>query len=131
MQTKNFECWGKENGNEFSSKITRNPKLIWKEPCRHPSRQRIRHKVPIGNNRISTSTLKTAPFLFDYLYPHLIHPSLDRPHSLDYMASRFNRPFCHSTPSRQTDRLTGLTTSLFQHPLIRSFDCITTRIKTL
>jgi len=35
--------------------------------------------------------------------PHLIHPSLDRLYSPPQTASRSNQPFCHSTPSGQTD----------------------------
>jgi len=35
--------------------------------------------------------------------PHLIHPSLDWPHSPSQMASRSNQLFCHSTLSGPTD----------------------------
>jgi len=40
------------------------------------------------------------------IFTHLIHPSLDRPHSPPRTASRSNQPFCHSTSSGQTDRPT-------------------------
>jgi len=48
-------------------------------------------------------TLFHQNFSFDDLRSHLIHPSLDRPHSPTQTASRSNEPFCHSTSSRQTD----------------------------
>ena len=35
--------------------------------------------------------------------PHLIHPSLDWPHSLSQTASGSNQPFFHSPLTRQTD----------------------------
>jgi len=34
---------------------------------------------------------------FDDHHPHLIHPSLDRPHSPPHTASGSSQPFCHST----------------------------------
>ena len=37
---------------------------------------------------------------------HLMHPSLDQPHSPPQTASRSNQPFCFSTPSGQNDRPT-------------------------
>jgi len=40
--------------------------------------------------------------------PHLIHPSLDRPHSLPQTASGSNQPFCHSTLSGQSHRQTDM-----------------------
>ena len=43
---------------------------------------------------------------FDDHHPHLIHPSLDRPHSPPKTASRSNQPFCQSTLCGQTDRPT-------------------------
>ena len=39
--------------------------------------------------------------------PHLIHPSLDRPHSPSQTESESNQPFYHSTHSGQTDRQTN------------------------
>jgi len=47
-------------------------------------------------------TPKTA-LPFDDHHLHLIHPSLDRPHSPFQTASGSNQPFCHSTLSGQTD----------------------------
>jgi len=41
--------------------------------------------------------------------PHLIHPSLDRVHSPSQMAPGSNQPFCHITPSGQTNRQTDKT----------------------
>ena len=40
----------------------------------------------------TASSLRRSP-------PHLIYPSLDRPHSPLQTASRSNQPFCDSTPS--------------------------------
>ena len=50
------------------------------------------------------------PLPCDGLHSHLIHPSLDGPHSPLQTASRSNQPFCRSTPfgqtsDRPTDRL--------------------------
>jgi len=41
------------------------------------------------------------PLPFNDKRPHLIHLSLNRPHSLSQMASGANQPFCHSTLSDQ------------------------------
>jgi len=49
-------------------------------------------------------THKTVP-------PHLIRPSVDRPHSPSQRAFGSNQPFCHSTPSEHTDRPTGRQTT--------------------
>jgi len=60
------------------------------------------------DNKIAAGGLissRNLPFPFNDHHPHLIHPSLDRPHSYSQTASRFNQPFCHSTLSGQTDRL--------------------------
>jgi len=46
------------------------------------------------------------PFPFEDNHTHLIHLSLDQPHSLSWTASGSNHPFCHSTLSRQTNWLT-------------------------
>ena len=64
-----------------------------------------------GNNYATKSPLRgmpriypqNCPFPFDDPHLHLIHPSLDRPHSLPQTAFRSNQPFCQSTPSGQTD----------------------------
>ena len=79
-------------------KITRNPKVIWDELCRHPSCREFRWlqwdaahlppKLPLPCGR--------SPF-------NLIHPSLDRPHPPPQTASRSNQPFCHSTRDRPID----------------------------
>jgi len=62
--------------------------------------------VTMGRPKFSP---KTAAFPFRWLSPHLIHPSLHRPHSPSQTASGSNQPFCHSTLSdthtdRHTDR---------------------------
>ena len=48
----------------------------------------------------------TCPFYFDDHHPHLIHPSLDRPHSPSQTVSGSTQPFCHNTLCGQTDRPT-------------------------
>ena len=40
---------------------------------------------------------------FDDHHPHLIHPSLDRPHAPPQTASGSNQQFCHNTLCGQTD----------------------------
>jgi len=45
---------------------------------------------------------QNCPFPFDDNYSHLIHPSLDWPHSPSQTASGYNQPFCHNTLSGQT-----------------------------
>jgi len=47
---------------------------------------------------------QNCPFPSNDHYPHLIHPSLDHPHSPSQTASGSNQPFCHSTFSGQIDR---------------------------
>jgi len=47
---------------------------------------------------------ENCPFPFDDHHLHLIHLSLDRPHSPSQTAPGSNQPFCHSTLSGQTDR---------------------------
>jgi len=47
---------------------------------------------------------QNCPFPFDDNQPHLIHPSLNRPHSPSPTASGSNQPFCHSTLCRLTKR---------------------------
>jgi len=69
----------------------------------------------ISHNYATKSPLVTMPF--PHLLPklslplrrsptHLIHPSVDRPHSSPQTASRYNQPFFHNSPIRQTDRMT-------------------------
>jgi len=53
----------------------------------------------------SNSTL-FCPFSFDIHHPHLIHPSLDRPHLLSQTASGSNQSFYYSTLSGHTDKQT-------------------------
>jgi len=64
----------------------------------------IRNKVssPHWLQRDVPNSSQNRPFL----PPHLIHPSLDRPHSPSQTASGSNRPFCHSTFSGHTGRPT-------------------------
>ena len=47
---------------------------------------------------------QNSPFTFDDHYLHLIHRSLDQPHSPSQMAYGSNQPCCHNTLSGQTDR---------------------------
>jgi len=54
---------------------------------------------PKFNNKFAPSLQRSSS--------HLIHSSLDRPHSQSQVASGFNQPFCHSTLSTQTDRQTN------------------------
>ena len=54
---------------------------------------------------MGAKTSQNRPFPREHVDPHLIHPSLDRPHSPSQMASRSNQPFCHrilSGPQTQT-----------------------------
>ena len=60
--------------------------------------------------------------------PHLIHLSLDRPHSPCQTASRSKQPFCHSTASRQTNRRARRQACI--NSRLRSIDCIATRLIT-
>jgi len=61
------------------------------------------------------SNLGRSPFPFDDHHPHLIHQSLDRPHSPSQTASGSNQPFCHITLSGQTDRHTHTHTHTHTH----------------
>jgi len=47
-----------------------------------------------------------CPFSFNVHHRHLIHPSLNRPHTPSQTASRSTQPFFHNILSRQTDRQT-------------------------
>ena len=64
----------------------------------------LRNKGPIGYN--GTPQIHNCPFPFDNHHSNLIHPFLNRPHSPSQTASGSNQPFCHSTLSGPTDRLT-------------------------
>jgi len=80
---------------------TRNPKVMWEELCHHPSQQRITMpQSPHWLQWDASHSPQHCPFPRQSS-PHLIHQSLDRPHSLPQKASRSNQPFCHSTPSIQ------------------------------
>jgi len=61
----------------------------------HTSAQ-LRNKVPIGYNGMPQIHPENCPFPFDDNHPHLIHISLDQPHSSSQMASGFNQPFCQN-----------------------------------
>jgi len=80
----------------FDNKETSPPKVTWEESV----------AVFIGYNGCSKFTLN-CPFPFDDHHPHLIHTSLDRPHSPPQTASGSNQPFATvHFPGRQTDRQT-------------------------
>jgi len=56
---------------------TENPKVIWEEPRRHPSRKKI--ATPQSPHWLQWDALHLPPklpLLFNDLYLHLIHPSL-------------------------------------------------------
>jgi len=72
-----------------------------------PSRQRI--STPHSSHWLQWDAPHLSPKLpipFDDFHPNPIYSSLNRPHSLPQMASRSNQPFCRSTPSKPTGRLT-------------------------
>jgi len=74
------------------------------------------NKVRWDNVRWVIWTLpQNWPSPFDGLYPHLIHPSLDRPHSPLQMTSRSNQLFYHNSPTGPTDWQMGKVTSLCQN----------------
>jgi len=96
--------------------ITRNPKVIWEEPRRHPSRQRITmHKVSLVTMGCPTFTPpslppspKNYPFPFNDLHPIWYPSSTDRTHHPKWHSD----PISHFStihppdrpPDRQTDR---------------------------
>jgi len=53
--------------------------------------------VPIGYNGTPQIHPQNCPLTFDDNHSHLIHPSLDRPHSPCQTASGSIQLFCHST----------------------------------
>jgi len=65
----------------------------------------LRNKVPVGYNGMPQIHPK-LPLSFENYHPHLIHPSLERPHSPSQTASGSTQLFCHNTLSGQTDRQT-------------------------
>jgi len=85
------------------------PKIIWEEHV----------AVPIGYNGTPHIHiyLQNCPFPFDNNHLHLIHPSLDRPHSPSQTASGSSQPFCHSTLAEQTDRQMVSASGLHQQRL--------------
>jgi len=68
--------------------------------------RRVHHKEPIGYNGTPQIHPQNCPFPFDDHHIHLIHPSVDRPHSPSQTASGSNQQFCHNTLSGETDRQT-------------------------
>jgi len=52
------------------------------------------------------NSLPKLPFTFNDYHPHLIHLSLDWPHSPSETSSVSNQPFCHNTLCKLTDRPT-------------------------
>jgi len=50
---------------------------------------------------------QNRPFPFVHVYPRIIHPFLDRPHSPSQTASRSTQPFCHNTLSGHTHTQTN------------------------
>jgi len=109
---------GKRPQNPPISLDARGPHLIHEclgDPTHHAKRQldrfryfrtAIRTKSALVTMRRPKFTPKNCPFPFDDNHRHLIHPSLDRPHSLSQTASGSNQPFCHNTlrTDRPTDR---------------------------
>ena len=59
------------------------------------------------------------PFPFDDNHPHLIQPSLDRPHSSP-KTSGSNQRFCHNTLCEQTDR----PTDRWSRQMSRNMNCL-------
>jgi len=89
------------------AKETKNSKVIWEEPRRHPLRRRITTpQSPLVTVKSPTFTPKTAPSLRRSA-SHLIHPFLDRPHSPPKhhpdSISRFHNSLVRQN-DRQTDR---------------------------
>jgi len=85
----------------------RNLTVIWEEPRRHPSRQRItKTQSPHWLQWDAPHLPPKLPLPFNILHLHPSHPFLDQRHSPPQMASRSNQPLCHCTPSGQTDRPT-------------------------
>ena len=68
-------------------------------------RRAVCRKGPIDYNGTPQLHPQNCLFPFDDHHPHLIHPSLDRPHSPTRTASGSYQPFCHNTlrTDRQTD----------------------------
>jgi len=87
-----------------SSTITKQvlPKVIWEQ---HDSLTQLCNKVLSGYNGTPQIHPQNCPSP-STTTTHLIHPSLDRPHSPPQTASGSNHPFRHNTLYRQTDRQT-------------------------
>jgi len=79
--------------NNFTDKsfliTTSPPKVIWEERV---ALAQLRNNVPLVTVGRPKFTPKTA-LPFDDHHPHLIHPSLNRPHSPSQMASGSTQPF--------------------------------------
>jgi len=73
--------------------------------CSRTSTQ-LCNKGPTGYNGTSHFHPQNCSFLFDDNHPHLIHPTLNRPHSPTQMASGSSQPFCHNILYKPTDRPT-------------------------
>ena len=92
------------------------PSNIMSGPPHSPHQTTARLLYAIPHNYATKAPLATTmgrptftpKLVFIYLRspPHLIHPSLDRRHSLSQTASRSNQPFCHNTLCGPTDRST-------------------------
>ena len=75
---------------------------LGRAPRSHTTMQQSPHWL----RRDASNSSQNCTFPFDDCHSHLIHPSLDRPHSPPKTASGSTQPFCHSTLSGQTDRQT-------------------------
>ena len=73
------------------------PKVIWEELV----------VIPTGYNGMPQIHPQNCSFSFSDHHPHLMHPSLDGPHSPPQTACRSNQSFCHSTQSGYTERQAG------------------------
>jgi len=78
-------------------------KIMWEECV---ALTQLRKNVPTDYNRMPQIHPQNCPYPSDNNHLHLIHPSLNQPHSPPQMASGSTQPFCHSTLSGQTDRRT-------------------------
>ena len=118
--------------NTHRKQQTSPPQSYLGRTCRYPLRQRLDSPascaIPTQMNPITQPRVRyihtamprvssqlcnevtigyNCPFPFDDHHPHLIHPSLNRPHSPTIpTASGSIQPFCHSTLSGQTDQPT-------------------------
>ena len=70
--------------NELKSEATSPPKVVWEERV---ALAQLRSKVPIDKQWDVPHLPKKCLVLFDDHHPHLIQPSLDRPHRPPQMVS--------------------------------------------